>query len=444
MTQQSENPQNTREKTSTSGLVSWAFYDWANSAYITVIQTFVFSAYFTRSVAVDQTVGSALWGNAIGVAGLLVAICGPILGAIADQTGRRKPWIFWFTLLCVLCTGMLWFVKPASAYVRPALLLICLSTLGFEFASIFYNAMLPDLVPPNRTGRWSGWGWALGYAGGLACLILALLAFVDGENSWFGFSRDNARHVRATFVMVAGWFLLFSLPLFLITPDKAGRAIPWRNAVSRGMRQLYQSVLEIRRYGNIVRFLVARMIFVDGLATLFVFGGIYAASVFEMTERDVLLFGIGLNVTAGIGAALFSFLDDRLGAKTTIIASLVGLAVSTLLILTVTSRMWFWIYSLVLGIFVGPCQASGRSYLARVAPPALRNEMFGLFALSGKATAFFGPLLVGWVTYFSGSQRLGMSTILLFFAAGFFLMLPVANDRKITMAAEKKLEGQRQ
>jgi UMF1 family MFS transporter len=438
VTHQSENPPNGRGKSSTAGLVSWAFYDWANSAYITVIQTFVFSAYFTRSVAVDANTGSALWGNAIGMAGLLVAVCGPILGAIADQTGRRKPWIIWFTLLCVICSGLLWFVRPDTAYVWTALLLIGLSTLGFEFASIFYNAMLPDLVPPHRIGRWSGWGWALGYAGGLACLILALLAFVDGENSWFRFNRDNAQHIRATFVLVAGWFLLFSLPLFLITPDKERRAIPWRKAVSLGMRQLYHSVREIRRYSNIIRFLVARMIFVDGLATLFVFGGIYAATVFEMTERDVLLFGIGLNVTAGVGAALFSFLDDRLGAKTTIIASLVGLAGSTLLILTVTSQIHFWIYSLVLGIFVGPCQASGRSYLARMAPAALRNEMFGLFALSGKATAFFGPLLVGWVTYLSGSQRLGMSTILLFFVVGFFLMLPVANDRKISMAAEKK------
>lgn len=418
------------QKTPTAGLVSWAVYDWANSAFVTVIQSFIFSAYFTRQIAANESSGSALWGNTVSFVGILVAVGGPILGAIADQGGRRKPWIAAFTVICTLCTALLWFMKPGTSAILPALLLVGTAILSFEFAGIFYNAMLPDLVPGDWTGRWSGWGWGLGYAGGLSCLALSLLAFVNSEQSWFFLDRGDAAHIRATFLLVAAWFLLFSLPLFLLTPDRKREDTSWRSAVGKGMRQLYDSLLEVRRHAHIVRFLVARMIFADGLATLFVFGGIYAATVFDMTAKDVLLFGITLNVTAGLGAALFAFVDDRIGARATILVSLAGLAISCLFILTVKDRTLFWAASLVLGIFVGPCQASGRSYMARVAPPGLRNQMFGLFAFSGKATAFAGPFLVGWLTTLSGSQRIGMSTTVLFFLGGFLLMLTVADDRK--------------
>ncbi len=410
------------------GLISWAMYDWANSAFVTVIQTFIFAAYFTQRIAVDETAGSNLWGNTIGIAGLLVAFGGPVLGAIADQSGRRKPWLLFFTSLCVVCTALLWFMKPDNSFTVPALLLVGAAIICFEFASIFYNAMLPDLTPEDHLGRWSGWGWGLGYAGGLLCLVAALVLFMDGENAWIELNRETGGDVRATFLLVAGWYLFFSIPLFLVTPDRKQIAMSRRTAVQRGLRQLYQTIREVRRYGNIFRFLIARMIFVDGLATVFVFGGIYAATVFGMDEKDVLLFGIGLNVSAGIGAALFAFIDDRVGARKTILISLGGLVLTSLLILTVSQTLLFWVFSLILGIFVGPCQASSRSYLARMAPVDLRNEMFGLFALSGKATAFLGPVLVGWITYLSGSQRIGMSTIVFFFIGGFFLMLTVADD----------------
>lgn len=413
----------------TLGLWGWAMYDWANSAFVTVIQTFIFAAYFTGSIAPDPITGSALWGNVNSGAALLVAAGAPLLGAIADQSGRRKPWIFCFTIICVGCTALLWFIRPGESKVTAALILVGLATLGFEFAGVFYNAMLADLAPEERIGRWSGWGWGLGYAGGLGCLLVSLLAFI-GDRAWFKLDQSQAAPVRATFVLVAVWYLLFSLPLFLLTTDRQPSGLSWRRAASRGGRQLYQSVREARRYRGIGRFLVARMIFADGLATLFVFGGIYAATVFGLREQEVLLFAISLNITAGAGAALFAWLDDRLGAKATILASLAGLLLASLLILTVTNVRWFWLGGLLLGIFVGPCQAAARSYLARLAPAAMRSEMFGLFALSGKATAFLGPLLVGWLTYWSGSQRIGMSVILLFLLGGFGLMLTVDNDRR--------------
>lgn len=412
-------------KSSVLGLFSWALYDWANSAFFAVIQTFVFATYFVQSVAVNDTIGSTQWGNTIGAAGIFIAVCAPFVGAFADQLGRRKPWIAYFSLLCIAATGAMWFVAPGQEFIWLALGLVFLATIGSEFAIIYYNAMLPDIATEERMGRWSGWAWGLGYAGGLACLIVALFVFVDVDNPPLGLDKESAQHVRATFVLVAVWYGLFSLPMFLYTPDKKRTGKTFKEAARSGWKQLKNSIANVRQYKHVVRFLIARMAFIDALATVFAFGGIYAAGTFDMTERDVLLFGIGLNLTAGIGAGLFAWIDDKLGSKKTMLISLVGLILTTTGVLIVTADILFWILGLALGIFVGPVQAASRTYMARIAPEHLRNQMFGLMALSGKVTAFAGPLLVGWLTYLAGSQRIGMSIIVVLFVLGFVLLLPL-------------------
>lgn len=418
------------ESATRKGLFSWAMYDWANSAFFAVIQTFVFATYFIQSVAKNETIGSAQWGNTISAAGFLIVIFGPFLGAFADQLGRRKPWILLFSLLCIISTGALWFVEPSHQFLTLALVLVFLGTFGSESAIIFYNAMLPDLVSSKRMGRWSGWAWGLGYAGGLACLIVALFGFIEVANPPFGLSADEAELIRATFVLVAVWYLLFSIPLFFITPDAPRTNITLKQAIRNGWKQLKDSLINIKAYKNIIRFLIARMVFIDALATVFAFGGIYAAGTFDMTARDVLLFGIGLNLTAGIGAASFAWVDDLFGSRRTILISLAGLITTTSAVLIVTDQFWFWVFGLALGIFVGPVQAAGRTYMAHAAPEDMRNQMFGLFALSGKVTAFLGPLIVGWLTYFAGSQRIGMSVIVVLFIIGFILMLKVKDVAK--------------
>jgi len=416
---------------SPAGMFSWAMYDWANSAVATVIQTFVFAAYFTRQVAVDETTGSAQWGNMVGLVGLLVALGGPILGAIADRSGSRKPWLAVFTLGCVGSTALLWFVRPDPAWVLPALLLAAASQLTFEYATIFYNAMLPGLTSPERLGRWSGWAWGLGYAGGLACLLAALLLFVEGNAaSWMGLDRRSAEPVRATFLLAAAWYLVFAAPLFAFTPDAPASGKGLADSIREGIRQIQDSFKNVRPHAHIIRFLVARMIYSDGLATVFAFGGVYAAGTFDMTEGQVILFGIWLNVTAGAGAAVFAWVDDLIGSKRTILLALAGLVITSTGLLVVTSSTLFWAFGLALGVFVGPVQAASRSYLARVAPPELHTQMFGLFAFSGKATSFAGPLLVGWITYCTGSQRIGMGTVIFFFVLGAALMLTVPSARR--------------
>jgi UMF1 family MFS transporter len=408
-----------------AGLVAWALYDWANSSYAAVVQTFVFAAYFAREVAVDATAAASQWGLATGLAGLVVAAGAPVLGAIVDRGGRRTPWIAGSTGAWVAATALLWFARPDPAWAVPALALYVLATLGYEFAAVFYNAMLPDLAAPARVGRWSGWGWAAGYAGGLGCLILVLFALVRPVPPPFGLDRAAAEHVRAAFPLVALWLAVFALPLVVLTPDARGPRRPLGRAVREGLAQLAQSIRRARRYAHIVRFLVAHMLYADALTTLFAFGGVYATSTFDMDAAGVLYFGIALNVTAGIGAAGFAWADDALGPKPTILIALAALIVCSGAILLATSVTAFWVFGALLGVFVGPVQAASRSYLAHAAPPALRTEMFGLYALAGKSTAFVGPLLAGSITAATASQRAGLSVVVLLFALGFALMLGV-------------------
>ena len=406
-------------------LWSWALYDWANSAFFTIILTFVFAQYFSVSVIQDEVAGTRAWGNIVGIAGVVIAILAPILGAIADQSGRRKPWLISFTLLCVVSSAMLWTVTPDQSQFWTAALWVGLGTLGAEFAFIFYNSMLPDLARPERTGRWSGWAWGLGYVGGIASLVVALYGFIEADGTFFNLDRDAAEHVRATFVLVAVWYLVFALPAFFFIPDRPSTGLSLGAATRAGLVQLKESIAHVRQYRDIVRFLIARMLYTDGLATIFTFGGVYAAGTFNMSPTEVLQFAIALNVTAGLGALGFAWIDDALGGRNTILLSLVGLGCSAFAILVVDGATAFWIWGMILGIFVGPLQSASRSHLARVAPPHLQTQMFGLFAFSGKATAFAGPLLVGWVTSVTDSQRWGMSTILLFLLIGFVLMLKV-------------------
>lgn len=411
------------------GQFAWCLYDWANSSFPTVITTFVFAAYFTKAVSADVTSGTAAWGYAMSLSALAVAVLGPVLGSIVDQGGRRKPWIGFFTLTCITASALLWFVKPEASFVLMALVLVVIANTAFEVGMVFYNAMLPDIVSPDRLGRLSGWGWGLGYFGGLSCLGLVLVGFVQADTPWFGLSTETAEHLRITGPLVALWLAVFCLPLFLFCPDRPRTSVRLTQAVRDGFCTLIGTIRRIRDYGNIVRYLIARMLYVDGLNTLFAFGGIYAAGTFDFTFEELIIFGIGMNVTAGIGAMIFAWVDDRIGPKRVIMMSIAGLSILGTVLLFVETKTGFWMAGLPLGIFVGPAQSAGRTLMARLAPDDMRTEMFGLFALSGKATAFIGPALLGWVTVTMDSQRWGMATIIIFFAAGLWVMRGVREDR---------------
>jgi len=411
------------------GLIAWCLYDWANSAFPTVVITFVFAAYFTKGVAKDVVTGTAQWGWAMSVSALAVAFIAPILGSIADKGGRRKPWLLVFTALTVIASALLWQIEPNVNFVMLALVLAGLGNFAFEMGMVFYNAMLPDIAPRKMMGRWSGWGWGLGYIGGLTCLAVTLVGFVQTETPWFGLSKDMAEHLRATPVLVAVWFALFAIPLFLLTPDQPSRRLKPMAAIQDGIGTLVETFRKIRSYSQIARYLLARMIYTDGINTLFAFGGIYAAGTFGMPFSELIMFGIAINLTAGLGAAIFAWLDDKIGPKKVILIALIALTVLGGILLLIQDKSLFWIFGVPLGLFVGPAQSASRSLMAHIAPAELRTEMFGLYAFSGKATAFAGPALLALATDMFQSQRAGMATILIFFIVGGLLLLPVIDAR---------------
>jgi len=409
--------------------IAWAFYDWANSPFTAVVTTFVFATYFTESVAADKTAGSAQWGFMQGAAALLIAVLSPILGAIADHAGRRKPWLLVCTLGMAAGSALLWFVQPQAADAVLLLLAVGFAIVAFEIGTVFYNAMLPGLVPANWIGRVSGWAWGLGYFGGLACLLIVLFVFIQVDTPPFGLDKKTAEHVRIGGPIVAVWTLLFAIPIFLYVPDRPSTGIGLARAAKGGLAGLWRTFKELRKYREIARFLLAKMIYIDGINTLFIFGGVFAAVAFGMTVAEVALFGVVLNITAGLGAVAFGWIDARIGARNAVLVAIAGITLLSLGLLLSDSKLWFWILGSAVGIFFGPAQAASRTMMALMAPKNMETEMFGLFAFAGKATAFLGPWLVGIVTALTDSLRWGMAVVVPMMIIGGILLCTVKTPR---------------
>jgi MFS transporter, UMF1 family len=400
----------------TRAIVSWALFDFAGAPFTTLVVTFIYATYFTQAIASDAIHGTVLWSRAVSVTALIVALSAPLLGAFADRGGYRKRILAVTTLVCAAGSAALYWVPPGQ--VLLALGCVVAANIAFEFAAVFNNAFLPDIAPRDRIGRLSGIGWACGYVGGLLALVAALVMFVQPATPWFGFAKAGGENIRATNLLVAIWYVVFSIPLFLWVPEDRSRVSRAGHVVADTFAQLRRTFSEIRKYRQIVRFLFARLIYNDGLVTVFAFGGIYAANTFGFSLQQVLEFGIVINIAAVVGAVSLGFLDDKIGGKRTIAISLVGLMGATVLAMLATSATMFWIAGIAIGIFAGPNQAASRSLMARFVPPTVENEFFGFFAFSGKLTAFIGPFLLGVLTEISGSQRVGVGVVVLLFIVG--------------------------
>lgn len=419
-------------------ILGWTLYDWANSAFTTIVVTFLYSTYFSQGMAPDEVTGTALWSRAISISAVFIAILSPIAGALADRGGRRRSYLIATTLITCIGTAALAFVGPnMDNAIFIALAIFVVANIAYEVSGVFYNSFLPDIAPQDKIGRVSGYGWALGYFGGTVGLILALLAFVGlgDAQGWLGLDTTDGFNIRAVNLMVAAWFLIFSIPMFLwVKDEKPARA----SGVDIGaaFRELKETITHVGRYREIVRLLLARLVYNDGLVTVFAFGGIYAAGTFGMSFQDVLIFGVALNIAAGLGAALFGLVDDKIGAKKTIGISLVALSFAALLAVFAPNTTWFWVAGIMFGIFAGPNQSASRSLMGRFVPPKHQAEFFGFFAFSGKITSFAGPLLLGIASQAFGNQRAGVSTVLLFFIAGGLLLMRVNEAAGIRAATE--------
>ena len=417
-------------------------FDWANSAFATLVVTFVYSTYFTTAIAADEVTGTVQWSRAVGLSGILVAVLAPPLGALADRNGQRLTYLGVCALVCCVASAGLTGVHPDWVWAGLiALSLFVVANVAFELSTVFYNAFLPELVPAERVGRLSGWAWGLGYAGGLLSLVLAL-AVLAREQPLFGISTEAGFNYRAVCLLAAGWFALFSLPLFVFAPRQPSGSGPTSPRIRIGAyRELRHTFEQLRHYPDITRLLAARLLYNDGLITIFAFGGIYAAGTFGMSLPEVIQFGIALNVAAGIGAGVFGVVDDRLGGKRTILVTLVALTVFSLLAVWAPNVGWLWLAGLSLGLFVGPNQSASRTLMSRFVPEQHSAAFFGLFAFSGKITTFAGPLLLGIVTEATGSQRLGVATVVGFFVLGGLLLLTVNERRGIRTGQQMEPPG---
>ena len=408
-------------------------YDFANQPFTTIILTFVYSTFFTDFIASNPEKGAVLWGRAVTICSIIIAVLSPIMGAIADSGGYRKVFLIFWTWVCVFFSFLLYF--PLQGQVFEALLFFCIANIGFEMGGIYLNAYLPEIAPKEKIGRISGYGWSLGYIGGLLALGISFIIFIQPENAYIPFSnyllnKDTGQHIRIINIFIALWFLIFSIPTFLFVKDTNQYKKINFSLIGNSFKKLISTFNDIKKYKNIVKFLGARLIYNDALITIFAFGGIYAKRVFDFTFNDIFLFGIVLNITAGIGAFLLGFLDDIIGGKKTIQISNLGFVLACLIAaiapsidnFIINSESLFWIAGILIGICSGPNQAASRSLMGRMIPENKENEFYGFYAFSGKATSFLGPFLFTLIVSITNDLRYGIAMIAILFVIGFFLM----------------------
>ena len=435
-------------------VVSWALWDWGSAAFNAVVTTFVFSTYLASTLFVDQSIVDAAAGDprdpalvralaenatvistALAITGVLVALFAPVLGQRSDGRGRRKLWLGVNTAIVVAAMAAMFFVLPAPPYLWVGAALLATGNLFFEFAGVNYNAMLVQVSTPKTVGRVSGFGWGMGYVGGivLLALLLALFLFNFGDGSTRGVlgiptgAEGGSFDVRIAILVAALWFGVFALPLLLRVPEIPAIRGGERAGFFESYTLLFRTIRALaRKSPQVLMFLLASAVFRDGLAAVFTFGAIIAAQVFGFSFTEVLLFGIAANVAAGIGTFVGGILDDRFGPKAVILVSLASLVAGGSAVLLVgDAKAGFWAAGLFLTLFVGPIQASSRSFLARITPAGREGEIFGLYATTGRAVSFLAPALFGIAVALTGDTRYGIIGIVLVLLAGLLLMLPV-------------------
>ena len=574
-------------------IFTWSMYDFANQPYPTIIITFIYSAFFTGVLASGDPYADSKWLIAISVCAVIIALLSPLLGVIADRSGYRKTYLMVSTWICIITALFIYIPLPGQIFLP--LLLVIVSNAAFEMGQVFCNSYLPDIAPREKIGRISGYGWSLGYFGGLVALFAYFIFFmgnsqtpfdlnklsnIEGEEvslnkefsisgnvdeddckcysksdlknknepvnaRWFeevsrfdleamkinghniikwkeqffeirnpkmdknnevigirylndsnctgifwlfdingeefedlndngsyddgesfldcdpatGLCEDDqgwepdtmgnsewdsgiessvdidaidislksTQNIRFVSIFVALWFALFSVPTFIFLKDHKKKKLG-KGAIRKSYYQVYQTFKEVKKYKNIARFLLARMLYNDAVLTIFGFGGIYAVEKFKWSTFDVFEFGIWLNVAAGSGAFLFGFLDDKLGAKRTIQMSNYAIFFAVMLAILSPSEGWFFLAGIIMGVASGPNQSASRSLMGRIVPKGKTNEFYGFYAFSGKATSFAGFLLLAIMIAITGSQEIGMLAVSLLLIGGIYFLSNVKDE----------------
>ena len=446
------------------GQLGWISYELSGGPYFNAIKIFVFAPYFASTVVGDEVRGQELWGYIDVLAGVLIAIASPFVGSFGDAYGARKPAIVVLTAITVLAMASLWFAMPGGA-ILPIVLLLALTALTAEMAFLYHNSLLGWVAPPERIGLISGMGYSAGYLSTICVFVPWLLFFGLPEVPALGLDPAFSQEVRIVAPVAALWFLLFALPFFAFTPDAPRTELSSRAAMKAGVRRLRELVSKASHYHNIVRYLFSRMIYYDGLVAIFTFSGIYAAGTFGWSEAQVGLYGLAIFTVLIFTGVIGGMVDDLIGSRLTILLGLLGTgtfltfalsldpdsllfgarpidpsevanipilstAYSALGFVTLPEQLFITAGTLA-GVFMGPTLASSRTMLARIAPIEMMSEFFGLYTLTGKATAFIAPGAIALMTRATQDQRGGFAIVFVFLIAGFLGMLTVKEERAV-------------
>ncbi|MDL9977755.1 MFS transporter [Microbacterium sp. ASV49] len=409
-------------------VLAWGLWDWGSAAFNAVATTFVFTVYLTGQAFGDKVTTTGALSLALTIAGLLVAVTAPIIGQRTDASAHRKLWLAVNTGIVVAMLGLMYFVRPAPGFLWLGLVLLAVGTVFYELASVNYNAMLAQVSTRRTVGKVSGFGWGMGYIGGIVLLLVVYFGFIHPDVGLFGVTGTDGMSVRVSMVLAALWFAISALPVLFAVPENVpigGRA---RVGFFGSYRVLFRDIARLwREARHTVYFLIASAVFRDGLTGVFTFGGVLAAGTFGFSAGEVIIFAIAANVVAGIATISSGALDDRFGAKPLIVVSLIGLIVcgTAVFLFHDGGQTVFWIFGLLLCLFVGPAQSASRTFLARLIPPGREGEVFGLYATTGRAAVFLAPMLFGIFVAIGGAQYWGILGIVLVLLIGLLLLLPV-------------------
>lgn len=406
-------------------IFGWCMYDAADSAFTTVIITAFYAPFFSKVIVGDSTQGAFLWGIALSASEIVVALLAPILGAIADFSGSRKKFLAVCSLIIIFFTGALWLARPGT--VALAMTLFVFANVGFAGGGVFIDSFLPGISNASNAGRISGIKWGIGYLSGLVAVVLAG-SFAKGIDTP---TPELVAEARLIPVVVAVYYAVMVIPTFLFLRDRSvpQPLPPGENYVTAGFKQLRRTFKHIRRYRELVKLLIAFLVYNDGIVTVIGFAAIYAVDTVGFTSGDILTMFVALNVVAAAGAFTFGRLADWIGQKRTIFISLTIWIVAIVLIYVARDKRTFWVAATLVGIGMGSAQSVTRSLLALFTPQKNAAEFFGFLGIAGKALAFLGPLVFGVIAKSTGSQRPALLAIGSFFVIGIILLTFVDEQR---------------
>lgn len=425
----------TTVRTDRGTVTAWALWDWGSAAFNAVLVTFIFSVYLTDSVGAtldSRYTPTTLYGWVMAVAGVLIAVVAPIIGQRADLKGTRRRSLGVWTFITIALMLSLFLVRnDAAVYFWIGAVVMAVASVLFEFAEVNYYAQLNQISTPDNVGRVSGFGWGMGYAGGIVLLLICYFGFVAGEGGMFGLPTEGGFNIRLVAVFAAVWFAVFAVPVLVRVPEIRPSDAAATEGVLDAYRRLLRTIRDLWHTDrNALYFLVSSAVFRDGLAGVFTFGAILAVTVYGLTPGDVLLFGVAANVAAAAGAMLGGLLDDKLGPKPIIVASLALMIAAAGVLYVVEGPLMFWIFGLALCLFVGPAQSAARSFLSRVAPDGREGQLFGLYVTTGRAVSWLSPLAFGMFVLLGGTDRFGILGIGLVLLVGALLLIPVVDPTR--------------